>query len=325
METQRQPKDSNWYNNRLVLILLFLAVYIFVPTLLTIWEKNNVAVNDIGIIGYFYLGAVLLGSLILLGVYLWGMRKTLKGEIGNAVNNIIKKEEIQATITEVARSVISKECISEAVKGATVTNDNKNVLCETVTDAIAKATVTTDVINTFLKNNPISKDEIIKTIKDAVETKMDVFLRTDEAKGVFKGEIKDSTTQDLIKGAIKDAVLEMENSIEQARHDESEEKKYRFTERVVEEICKSNKSGSIDICNLRALIGSILNDDKGCSVNIIEEGDNAKIVVIEKDCKQNVLVFDNAQKVFTSDGNFTLCNGAVITINGGKNERIKKP
>ena len=41
MRNQKQPKDSNWYNNRFVLSWLFLGVYIFVPVFFTIWGYNQ--------------------------------------------------------------------------------------------------------------------------------------------------------------------------------------------------------------------------------------------------------------------------------------------
>lgn len=377
MGTQKQPKDSFWYNNRFVLILLFVALYIIVPALLLIlgnrqWSYSYF-LHDKG-----YNLAILLYLVIIVVVYPWCIISVINGEakenarvklLENIINGRVNSSKIDVDTRGSSwfRRVIHKVKIYfsnlwKALKGVGVNQNHKminaiedylskssagnlNGIVENATKDAFEKVIQTNISDCFKESKvtiKVNGNEETVSIKDGlakiaqividsntVQKGISTAIDVDTIKGTFENVIKQvlpkiDVTEEMMKEVLREAVVDKEKEWKDLT-----DKKYRFVERIVEDICKKEKpQGAVDIYAFKDLIGSILNNDfKGCCVtNMNENGNMVTFTLIDANGEQYAFTFDNKKKKITSDNDCELAlnNGYKITIKKGAIESIKK-
>ena len=424
METQRQPKDSNWYNNRLVLILMFLALYVitfstFIFVLVVIAPICYLLINIAEIITRKVLARNLIKTVIadeirkrIKDVDALRLKEALcsndvktaieglneettdddaKTAIINALNcvfgnndaivSLLKTESIKAEIAsaivsarknekkadkiikKVAKDYRIDKILSSALKNETVKSSIENALGSDLKDAITSSLKTNAMnvndlrteISASLKNDEgkikdaiaaVFKDVDInetisaalgeKEVKDELQKKLNEQERI-IVKNAVNDILSDKEVNSAIEKALQKDVLaildkgiqsQINKCVKDAINNENEAQKYRLVERVVEEICKGNKSSSIDIDDLRALIGSILNDDKGCCVTDVSSKED-EVIFTMRDIKCNTfkITIDYKKSTINSNkktGTYYLSNGLVVKLNNHTVEDVKR-
>ena len=233
-----------------------------------------------------------------------------KAKLRNAIASSLKTDtmslnEVRTTVSAALKDKGGK--IEEAMSAIFEKVD----ISELIKSSLEKNDVKTE-INKALNANEL--EQAIKSIKDALDN--------DEVKSAIETALKDSVVS-ILDEEIQSRICAGANN---AENNEREAQKYRLVERVVEEICKGNKSASIDIDDLRVLIGSILNDDKRCCVtDVSSEVD--KLIITMRDIKCNTfkLIVDYKKSTITSNkktGTFCLCNGLKIKLHNNNIESI---
>lgn len=244
-----------------------------------------------------------------------------KGRI--ALRKVLDEKGVDVMEQALALGISNNASVKEALGDSFVNNENiKNA----ISSVFAQQGQGRNALDAAFEPGGKTRDALDAMLGDGklMERMFSEAFKSQTMNSALKDALKQKVAEILDENDIKRHLLDEVTSMLENFKNERNAQKHRFAERVVEEICKGNKSGSIDICNLKGLIISILNDDKGCCVSIIKDGDKAKFVVTDKNCNKKTLVFDNTTKDFTPDGDFTLCDGFVVTIKGGKVESIEK-
>ena len=314
MRDQKQTNNSFWYNNRFVLILLFVALYVVMPTVLMLWGwRNNFKCTINWVIFLYLITAVIVPIIGIYKVYIDeckrkdNEREQQKLEIGTkCFANFVQK--------------INADDFFNSIKSAFLDNGNIKPEIRTLLNTWLSGALINPIRNAFInKNGQLTQDfksiliEIIK--KDLPDSKNDI-------KAIAVGVSELNTN---IQGKSNTS-----NYNEQAPDNEKENKKYRFAEQVVGEICKNNKPDATDICAIRCLIDDILYNTKSqekCCIKMSKDGNKVTFNVIDiSDFKEKTIVFDNSTKTFNvKEGTFVLCGGLILKIKNGKVECMKKP
>ena len=116
MKQQENSQNSNWYNNRFVMILVFIAVYIIVPVLITVWGTvivtdntftfTRISPDEISLIGVFYVIFTLL--LFLFVLFVWFRRQLNREKLINKSIQEALKNGIDPYLQEALKNAISE-------------------------------------------------------------------------------------------------------------------------------------------------------------------------------------------------------------------------
>lgn len=313
MRNQEQPKDSYWYNNRFVLILMFIAVYVVIPTLLLIlgnrqWMYSYFIQDNWYnwiVVSYLILSIVLpFAALFYIGR---DKRRVEKQKIFEMVfRNQYNANELGTEIKNAIREAIGKTDIKKSIDS--IIKGQNNLLNETIENAFSK----------LASDNDIS-EALKRFVAESVDNQLYDVIK-EELKESFGKEFEKDENQKLLKEIVQKMVKSL-------KKEEIDPQKYRFAERIVEEICKNNKSGASDICAIKGLVASILNDGQkmGCVLDLPKEKNKISIAITDRNCKQLTLLIDYMKPEIlpsVDNGVFELCNGFTIEIEGGKIKSI---
>lgn len=202
MGTQKQPKDSNWYNNRFLLMLFFLVVYVIVPLLLKLgvdgqWcttvSTGESGTGVSGVTTNIYLIIYILIAAAIFVAILFLMRKdflekekqklcedfiykndeiksfvrnTITKQIANKINGIeITKQTVQAAITEGIRQDIKygiRDAMKEGIKSEII---SQVTAIEIKKESIEK--IVNESISSVLNNNELMKQIVSGVLNDS--------------------------------------------------------------------------------------------------------------------------------------------------------------
>ncbi len=279
MRHQEQPKDSNWYNNRLVLILFFVVVYVIVPVILKIgvdgqWcttvstGESGTGVSgvttNIYLIIYISIAAVIFVAILFLMrkdflekekqklcedfIYKNDeiksfVRNTITKQIANKINGIeITKQTVQAAITEGIRQDIKygiRDAMNEGIKSEII---SQVTAIEIKKESIEKTV--NESISSVLNNNELMKQIVSGVLNDSA--------------------YKDSVLKPIVEKAFDVQVLKNELSVViKEKMDEVYDKEIRkqsFAGYIVEQICKNNSFKKEQIDSIKDIINSIMGD-----------------------------------------------------------------
>ena len=213
METQRQPKDSNWYNNRLVLILMFLALYVIIPVLLVIF-KDKICDDCIPfstiilvLLGIASIWVLLIVCKVIKNI--WRPRSLLKSAIKDAIKmepNIFLYDAIKDAVAinqtdsirafaEIKPAIVQSLSNNQALKDAI-----KNAMnSEMVKDAISKILKDNLEVENEVKAAIVSDANNVEAVKSAITN---AFIKN----GTVAKVIKDALDADSLNNAIRDAL-----------------------------------------------------------------------------------------------------------------------
>jgi len=371
MRHQEQPKKEY----KLMLVLLFLALFIFIPGLLLVlghrqWSYSYfIQDNWYNLTIILYLALALFVSWQFCSLMLSDKNDTLRL---NLLNDILKNRsdhhglDVETSgysywITRVFRrsywtnlwraingkSNIHHEmirAIENAIKNAS------NQYLHRIIDDTAKVTFEKSIHESIIecvRNATISKNEDGNecniSFKEALQEQVnkafsDIHIQDELLSAITSTNIQDLIHQTIQQALPKNVEINQEmivrvfkdiNLASIRNQSELDAQKYRFVERVVSEICKNNKPNACDIAQIRAMIGDVFGTNHMCQCWDITEEDNKVIFTIHDiNCKNLIITYyrDNKAIDFSStDGEYTLCNGVVITIKDGNIADIKKP
>ena len=367
MKNQEQPKDSYWYNNRFVLILMFIAVYVVIPAFLLFLENRQLSDSESKqcITCSWTVALYLILSIVLPSVVLFYMardkrkmekQKTfemvfrnqhyaneLGTEIKNAIREAINKTDINESIDKAFKSKSFKKRVIDYVAD-TLKNSSPDLykrLNGIIENALKSSQEVNDTINSTIhgiisdQNNPLketindafsklsSDNDISKVLKRFVAESVDNQIY-DVIKEKLKESFGEKFDEDENQKVIKEIAQKMVKSL---KKEEIDAQRYRFAERIVEEICKNTKSEASDICAIKDLVTSILTDEQkgGCILDVPKGKNKISIAITDRNCKHLTFVIDYKKPEIipsVDSGVFELCNGFTIEIEGGKIKSI---
>lgn len=198
-------------------------------------------------------------------------------------------------------------------------NDEDGKIKVAVEELFSALDINATIITALKDKNVIAEIEaaLDEQEKKIVKKAIDISLNDDGVISAIATTLKDRVIR-ILDNEIQSKIGE---SVQNAVNNEKETQKYRFTERVVEEICKNNKSEGATIHAIENLIACILNND--IKEHFAEMfGENGKLCFTIRDLygKELVLSFDSTGKCETpsDNGDYKLRNGFTITVEDNK-------
>lgn len=279
MRNQEQTKNTSWYNNRFVLILFFVVVYVIVPVILKIgvdgqWcttvSTGESGTGVSGVTTNIYLIIYILIAAAIFVAILFLMRKdflekekqklcedfiykndeiksfvrnTITKQIANKINGIeITKQTVQAAITEGIRQDIKygiRDAMKEGIKSEII---SQVTAIEIKKESIEK--IVNESISSVLNNNELMKQIVSGVLNDSA--------------------YKDSVLKPIVEKAFDVQVLKNELSVvikeKMEEVYDKEIRKQSFAGYIVEQICKNNSFKKEQIDSIKDIINSIMGD-----------------------------------------------------------------
>lgn len=256
----------------------------------------------------------------------------IKNDRQNWVNKIIqkvtKKCQMEIIISEalkidkiknkIATALNEKDNLKNAIKtllqnDAINVNEMKTMISAALNDEDGKIKVAVEELFNAVDINATIQaalgDQNVKTEIEAaldeqekkiVNKAIDISLNGDGVVSAIATTLKDRVIR-ILDNEIQSKIGE---SVQNAVNNEKETQKYRFTERVVEEICKNNKSEGATIHAIENLIACILsNDIKDPCAEMSEDSGKLCFTIRDLDGKELVLSFDSTGKCETPSDN----------------------
>ena len=354
MSTQVQSEKTKWYNEfGIILIFIFIIIY---SCLCFFWaNSSNIRTSYWS---YLWWGLAIIVPLISVLAYrvidINQKNKQIKYDmvlrhqkfanrldqiIYDTIKNVDIQEKVQSAITISLNE--NKNLVNDAIKDGlqiVVTNSSlmneifrlfvRDTLNENRIKKAVKAVLSVDDIRKVIKDIKFDDDTITTAVKAAVTNTnigyaVDTALKNTDFLKAIVCEIKpyvekiklDNST---LKAVMKDALKEKMDMFE-----ELETQKYRFVEKVVEELCKNKNIQTEQINAIRDTIDDILH----VSHARLLSNENEDIVVIEfSDVNSNrfEIKYNKSGKIIesaTPNGKYRMPNQIMIEI---EDSNIKK-
>jgi len=234
MKQQENSQNSNWYNNRFVMMLVFIAVYIIVPVLITVWGTvivtdntftfTRISPDEISRIGIVYLLIAIAFPFLYRWYYQW---------ITQIPFNKIKKEIVKDLSND--SGVIWKNLVSDAILGSLRHNETinsytafnvekfKDEIIEELeklnwSDIILKSSNKDDT-STQGNDNSIIEKQVTKyledqKVKDAISNALKTDpLKVDGIKLALKAAMKENDVKNIVEKEVNDAISSALDSV----------------------------------------------------------------------------------------------------------------
>lgn len=158
MRNQEQTKDSNCYNNRLVLVLVFIALYVIIPVLLIIL-KDEFYYYMPSRIFVWALGGIASLCLVMIVIDLLFKRTRRKLLIRCAIDDVLKKK-CNESCNDAVKFAISQALIDKCkVQNSTKDYEMKDIVSNALNDDEVKNAI----------SGALNKDDVIKALSTALK------------------------------------------------------------------------------------------------------------------------------------------------------------
>lgn len=346
MGTQNQTEKSKWYDSIVIQTLLFALIYAVMLIVLLCLEKvENISIGN-------YLEKIKL-LLPLIAIFVFGVffmylkkRQDKKQEKFELAFKYGSLEDIYQTIGSAINDKYVKDIVSVIKKslgnnsqlvGSAVECGIKNAMSEPklmreVVNSLKEEKIV-ESVNEVLNNNDsraIIKRGILNNIslivsqvsKRDITKVVEAIMENDSSKelirGVFANMIEIPIEKKTIEVAMQTAFKDKVDALE-----ELEAKRYRFVEKVVEEICRNKDIKDTQINAIRDCIDDIIKVSHASVLT--SDSNNIRLALTDIDNKRFEIKYNKTTKEIESaapDGDYRMTSQIIISIRNNAIDNI---